>query len=64
MFADPQYASQMSAAFTQQYADKNALEEQRRAVDAERLANIEKAKNHIIIYAWPKVSHLLLKHDF
>lgn len=59
LFADPRYASQMTAAFTQQYADKQAMEERQRAVDAERLANIEKAKNHVIIYAWPKVFHLL-----
>ncbi|KAF8227788.1 hypothetical protein L208DRAFT_1294878 [Tricholoma matsutake] len=54
LFADPRYGSQMTTAFTQQYADKHALEEQQRAVDVERLANIEKAKNHVIIYAWPK----------
>jgi hypothetical protein len=59
LFADPRYASQMTAAFTKQYADKHALEEQQRALDAERLANIEKAKNHVVIYAWPKVSSLI-----
>jgi hypothetical protein len=64
LFADPRYASQMTAAFTQQYADKYALEEQQRVVDAERLANIEKAKNHVIIYAWPKVSSFLFMLDF
>ncbi|KAF8238676.1 hypothetical protein L208DRAFT_1241506, partial [Tricholoma matsutake] len=46
--------SQMTAAFTQQYADKHALEEQQQAVDVEHLTNIEKAKNHVIIYVWPK----------
>jgi len=45
----------MTAAFTQQHADHQAQEEQWQAVDAERLANFEKAKNHVIIYAWPKV---------
>ncbi|KAF8802113.1 hypothetical protein BYT27DRAFT_7307879 [Phlegmacium glaucopus] len=54
MFANPRYASQMMAVFTQQYADEHAQEERQRAVDAERLANIEKAKNHVIIYSWPK----------
>ena len=63
LFADPRYASQMTAAFTQQYADKHALEEQQRVVDVEHLANIEKAKNHVIIYAWPKVPHLLFMPD-
>jgi hypothetical protein len=63
MFADPRYASQMTAAFTQQYADKYVLEEQQRTVDAERLANIEKAKNHVIIYVWPKVCHLMFMLD-
>ncbi len=55
MFANPRYASQMTAAFTEQHAVHQALEEKRRAEDADRLANIEKAKNHVIIYAWPKV---------
>jgi len=54
IFANPRYASQMTAAFTEQNAIHQAIEEKRRAVDAERLANIEKAKNHVIIYAWPK----------
>ena len=58
MFANPRYASQMTAAFTKQHAIEQALEEQLRAVDAERLANLEKAKNHVIIYAWPKVRYL------
>ncbi|KAF8219139.1 hypothetical protein L208DRAFT_1216358, partial [Tricholoma matsutake] len=31
-----------------------ALEERQQAVDVECLANVEKAKNHVIIYAWPK----------
>jgi hypothetical protein len=55
MFANPRYASQMTPAFTQQHAIEQALEERRRAADEERLANLEKAKNHVIIYAWPKV---------
>jgi hypothetical protein len=29
-------------------------------VDADRLANIKKAKNHVIIYAWPKVCCILI----
>lgn len=58
MFANPRYASQMTAAFTEQNAIHQAIEEKRRAVDAERLANIEKAKNHVVIYAWPTV-HLI-----
>lgn len=45
----------MTAAFTKQHAIEQAREEKLRAVDAERLANLEKAKNHVIIYAWPKV---------
>ena len=56
MFANPRYASQMTAAFTKQHAVEQAQEEQLRAPDTERLANIAKAKNHVIIYAWPKVS--------
>ena len=58
IFANPQYASQMTAAFTEQNAIHQAIEEKRRMVDAEHLANIEKAKNHVIIYAWPMV-HLI-----
>lgn len=55
MFANPRYVSQMTAAFTKQHAIEQAREEQLGAVDAERLTNLEKAKNHVIIYAWPKV---------
>jgi hypothetical protein len=55
MFADPRHASQMTAAFTKHYAIQQTLEEQRRAADAERIANIEKAKHNVIVYAWPKV---------
>lgn len=58
MFADPRHASQMTAAFTKHYAIQQTLEEQRRAVDAERIANIEKAKHNVIVYAWPKVCPL------
>jgi hypothetical protein len=54
-FADPRHASQMTAVFTEHYARQQALEEQQRAADAERIANIEKLKSHVIIYAWQKV---------
>jgi hypothetical protein len=56
-FADPRHASQMTAVFTEHYARQQALEEQQRAADAERIANIEKVKSHVIIYAWQKVCH-------
>jgi hypothetical protein len=42
----------MTAAFTEQHAIHQALQENRRAVDAERLENIEKAKNHVVTHAW------------
>ncbi|KAF8233779.1 hypothetical protein L208DRAFT_1265094 [Tricholoma matsutake] len=54
LFADPWHASQLTAVFTKHYVTQHALEEQRRAADAEPLENIEKAKSHIIIYAWQK----------
>jgi hypothetical protein len=47
----------MTAAFTQHYATEQAREERQRAENAERLANIERAKHHVIVYAWPKVCH-------
>lgn len=56
-FADPRHASQMTAVFTEHYARQQALEEQQRAADAERIANIEKVKSHVIIYAWQKVCY-------
>jgi hypothetical protein len=56
-FADPRHASQMTAVFTEHYARQQALEEQQRAADAERIANVEKVKSHVIIYAWQKVCH-------
>jgi hypothetical protein len=55
MFADPRHASQMTAVFTKHYGLQQTLEEQRRAADAERIANVEKAKHHVIVYAWPQV---------
>jgi hypothetical protein len=58
LFADPRHASQMTAIFTKHYAREQAQEEQRRAADAERIANVEKAKSHVIIYAWQKVQSL------
>ena len=47
LFANPCYASQMALAFTAQYALEQALEERKRAADAdaECLVNIEKAKH-------------------
>ena len=56
-FADPRHASQMTAVFTEHYACQQALEEQQQVADAERIANIEKVKSHVIIYAWQKVCH-------
>lgn len=45
----------MTAAFTKHYALEQDREELRRAADTEQLANIDKAKHHIVIYACPKV---------
>jgi hypothetical protein len=56
-FADPRHASQMTAVFTEHHARQQALEEQRRAADAERISNVEKVRSHVIIYAWQKVCH-------
>ena len=58
-FEDPRHASQMTAVFTKHYACQWALEEQQQAADAEHIANIEKVKSHVIIYAWQKVCHSL-----
>ena len=55
-FANPRHASQIAPAFTQQYAREQALEESKRAADAERLANIEKAKHSVMVYGWARVS--------
>ncbi|KAF8057808.1 hypothetical protein FPV67DRAFT_1401177, partial [Lyophyllum atratum] len=46
--------SQMPPVFTQQYAQEQVIEEHRRAADAERLANIQRAKDHVIGYGWAK----------
>lgn len=59
-FADPRHASQMTAVFTEHYARQQALEERQRAADAERIANTEKVKSHVIIYAWQKVCRSFL----
>ncbi|KAF8885198.1 hypothetical protein BD779DRAFT_1673833 [Infundibulicybe gibba] len=42
----------MPAVFTQQIAVEQGLEERQRALDAERLDNIQKTKNCVIGYAW------------
>ncbi|KAF8219142.1 hypothetical protein L208DRAFT_1342984 [Tricholoma matsutake] len=42
----------MTTIFTNNYMCEQAREEQRWAADAEHIANIKKAKSHIIIYAW------------
>ncbi|KAF8227886.1 hypothetical protein L208DRAFT_276281 [Tricholoma matsutake] len=55
MFADPWHASQMMAVFTKHYTIQQTLEEQRQVADAEHIANIEKAKHNVIVYAWPKI---------
>lgn len=55
-YAHPKHASQMPVVFTEQYALEQAIEEHCRAVDVECLANIQKAKDHIIRYGWVKVS--------
>jgi hypothetical protein len=55
-FANPRHASQIAPAFTQQYAREQALEESKRSADAERLANIEKAKHSVMVYGWARVS--------
>ena len=50
----------MTAVFTEHYARQQALEERQRAADAERIANTEKVKSHVIIYAWQKVCRSFL----
>jgi hypothetical protein len=55
MFSNPRYSSQMSAAFTQQYARQQELEEQRRATDAARMERQEKARHNVVVYGWAKV---------
>lgn len=50
----------MTTAFTQHYATEQAREEHQQAENAEHLANIEKAKRQVIIYAWPKVCHSIM----
>jgi hypothetical protein len=55
MFSNPRYSSQMSAAFTQQYARQQELEKQRRATDAARMERQEKARHNVVVYGWAKV---------
>ncbi|KAG6913767.1 hypothetical protein DXG01_004445 [Tephrocybe rancida] len=54
LFANPRYASQLAPAFTLQNAIEQSLEEKRREADEVWLASIERAKNHVIVYAWSK----------
>ena len=50
----------MTAVFTEHYTRQQALEERQQAADAERIANTEKVKSHVIIYAWQKVCRSFL----
>jgi hypothetical protein len=54
-FANPRYASQMPAIFTQQHAREQELAERRRMLDAERLTHTQLARHHVLAYCWPVV---------
>ena len=56
LFADPCHASQMTAVFTQHYARKQTIQEERRAADAECMANDVRARHSVIVYGWAQGS--------
>ena len=47
LFADPRHASQMTAVFTQHYAREQTIQEERRAADAECIANDVRARHSV-----------------
>jgi hypothetical protein len=56
---DPRYASQMPAIFTSQFAVQQRLEEEKRQNEAERLANIKRTSQEVIVHVWSVVCRIL-----
>ena len=54
----PHYTSQMPPILTNQIAKEQALCEEQRSLEAQRIANLQKAKHHVIVYCWHTV-HLI-----
>ncbi|KAG2738134.1 hypothetical protein P692DRAFT_20640560, partial [Suillus brevipes Sb2] len=48
----PRYATQMPALFTQQNAVEEAIQEEERQREHERIQAAQRAKNNVIVYAW------------
>ena len=56
--AEPIHASHILPVFTQRWATEHSLREEQRKLDAEKLANLQKTKHTVFVYAWIQVSFL------
>ena len=55
-WAEPIHASHILPVFTEQWATEHSLREEQRKKDAEKLANLQKSKHTVFVYAWIQVS--------
>ena len=54
--AEPTHASHILPIFTERWATEHSLREEQRKQDAEKLANLQKTKHTVFLYAWIQVS--------
>jgi hypothetical protein len=54
--AEPIHASHILPVFTERWATEHSLREEQRKQDAEKLANLQKTKHTVFVYAWIQVS--------
>lgn len=55
--AEPIHASHILPVFTERWATEHSLREAQRKRDAEKLANSQKTKHTVFVYAWIQVSY-------
>ena len=62
--AEPIHASHILPVFTERWATEHSLREEQRKQDAEKLANLQKTKHTVFVYAWIQVrfsnAHIIL----
>ena len=56
MRAEPNHASHILPVFTERWATEHSLHEEQQRQDAEKLANLQKTKHTVFVYAWIQVS--------
>jgi hypothetical protein len=58
------YASQIEPIFTELHAKEQARQEEQRQADAAQRESIRRAKNRVLVYAWPEVREARLCVEF